>query len=243
MKKIVTFLFLFSITFAFGQTLQVFYDNAPVNNGDTVYLNVTEPRSNSTFHFDIKNNSGDTVWAQIKKEDISMAQEALHTFCFGECYTGDQSDIMPIAAGQLLSHTNDSPYYFYTNYNPYNSSEISVVRFHIVNSRDEADEICYTAIYSLAQGVNQGKPDILSFTAYPNPAESHVTIKYNLKNSSSQGMNIVIKNIMGQIIYTGQVNGKSDQISIDVNALPAGLYLYSLESNGAILLTKKLYIR
>lgn len=243
MKKIFTLLLLFSVTLAFGQSLQVSYEGRTINSGDTVSMAVDNPRGDNFYHFDIRNTTEDTIWIQIKKEDVSVVEGTTNTFCFGECYEGNTSDIMPAAGGQTLSHSNGSPHYFYSNYAPNEHIGVTVVKYRIINSGDESDEVCFTAIYSHGVKICNAKAEVLSFNAYPNPAESQVLIKYNLKSSASNEVNLVLKNIMGQTIYRGRVGEKSDSITIDISTFPAGLYLYSLESNGAILLTKKLYIK
>lgn len=243
MKKIFTLLLLFSVTLAFGQSLQVSYEGRVINSGDTVHMAVNNPRGDNYYYFDIKNTAGDTVWIQIKKEEVSVVEGSLNTFCFGECYEGDVSDIMPAAAGETLSHSNGSSHYFYSNYAPNEHIGVTVVRYRVINSSNESDEVCFTATYSHGVKICNAKAEVLSFNAYPNPAESQVSIKYNLKSSSSDEVNLVLKNIMGQTIYRSQVGKKSDNVTIDISSFPAGLYLYSLESNGAILLTKKLYIK
>ncbi|MDL2312778.1 T9SS type A sorting domain-containing protein [Bacteroidales bacterium OttesenSCG-928-B11] len=246
MKKIFTLLFLLPFTLAFGQTLNVFYNGVAVNSGDTLLLVVNEPNNDNNFHFDIKNTAEDTIWVQIKKERISLASEEVsESFCFGRCLPDNmnESDILPAAGNQLLSHNNESPHYFYTVYIPYGHQGTSVVKYKVINSRDVSDELCFTALYTYDVGIYNAKAEVVSFNAYPNPAEAQVTIKYNLKNNPNTSMKLVIKNIMGQVVCMKPVTGKANNVSVDVSNLPAGLYLYSLEANGAILMTKKLYVK
>jgi hypothetical protein len=234
---------LFSATFAFGQTLKVHYNGTQLNNGDTVYLAVANSGSDNNFHFDIQNTSEDTVWLQFKKEEISLLDGSVNSFCLGEsCYSGDESDIVSIAGGQTLSHDNGAPYYFYASYTPFGNGT-SVIKYRVINTRNFSDQTTFTAIYTFGTGISQTKTEVTSFNAYPNPAETQVTIKYNLKGNSVGQMNLIIKNIMGQTILTKPVSGKSNAIAVDVSNLPAGLYLYSLEADCAILITKKLYVK
>ncbi|MDR2979659.1 MAG: T9SS type A sorting domain-containing protein [Bacteroidales bacterium] len=242
MKKIFTLLFLFSVTFAFGQTLKIYYNGTQLNNGDTVYLAAISPGSDNIYDFDIQNTSEDTVRLRFKKEEVRLLDGSVNSFCFYECLSGNETNVYPIAGGQTLSRNNGSPYYFYTMYTP-NGNGTSIIKYSAINTQSFSDQTTFTAIYTSGTGISQTKTEVTSFNAYPNPAETQVTIKYNMKGNSVGQMNLIIKNIMGQTILTKPVSGKSNAITVDVSGLPAGLYLYSLEADCAILLTKKLYVK
>lgn len=240
MKKIFTLFFLSLLTLAgFGQSLKILYNGREYRNGDSIYLSASDRR----FDMDIVNGSNDSIWMQVKKTEISILEGTSNNFCIGECYTGNTSDILPIAGGDTLSRNNGSEYYFYIQYDSEGKSGTSVIRYNFINTRDVSDSVSLLAFISSTNNIEQPKPAVSFLNAYPNPATSKVTIQYNLNGQHYTDMKMVIKNIMGATITTLPLSQNADKISVDVSSIPNGLYLYSIESKGKVLLTKKLVIK
>jgi hypothetical protein len=67
------------------------------------------------------------------------------------------------------------------------------------------------------------------FKSFPNPFSSVVTVECPLQ--SSEGM-LRICNTMGNVIFTGKLNGA--KTSFDLSHLPQGAYIYSIETNSRL---------
>ena len=71
-----------------------------------------------------------------------------------------------------------------------------------------------------------------SITLFPNPFETTITVQ---KNTSANNFSIVIKNLIGEEVFShSYVNttDKETQFSFDLSFLGAGLYLCQLEFEG-----------
>lgn len=76
----------------------------------------------------------------------------------------------------------------------------------------------------------------------PNPVKNSTSIAYTLPAKFTRAI-IVISDVSGKEIKTINVNGTGKgKISLDVSALPAGNYQYSLYSDGQMTDTKKLIV-
>lgn len=95
----------------------------------------------------------------------------------------------------------------------------------------QGDEDC-DAVYSSIHEVDETETD--GFTVYPNPTDGTVTVKMQCNASLQRPVEFRITNLMGQTVMTGVITGQT----INVSALPKGMYFFSVESH-----TVKLIIR
>ena len=109
----------------------------------------------------------------------------------------------------LLNGNPDSPYAKGINDNgPYSLTAMP------------RDSMVYVFEYSTLSGIAPARQSEL-FSFYPNPATNVLHI-----NCSSNGI-LTIRNITGEIIYTGQINGFKN---IDLNTYPKGMYFVSVNT-------------
>ena len=84
--------------------------------------------------------------------------------------------------------------------------------------------------------------DFQLYQNYPNPFNPKTTIRFSLLNDSK--INISIKNILGQIIFTPvneMVSQGVHEVKIDMNQFPSGTYYYTI-SNRSESLTKTMML-
>lgn len=67
-----------------------------------------------------------------------------------------------------------------------------------------------------------------SFTLYPNPAVNHVTL--SLDNTYGDGHTVTVYSMLGSALRSEAVRG--DRHQIDLSALPSGIYMVELRSEG-----------
>lgn len=63
-----------------------------------------------------------------------------------------------------------------------------------------------------------------NMNAYPNPANSIITLPYSLKTNTSSEMHIY--DIQGRLVKTINVGPHFNEIRVDVTTLPSGIYIY-----------------
>ncbi len=76
-------------------------------------------------------------------------------------------------------------------------------------------------------------------TIYPNPAHDVAIVNYNLKGEKG---NLVIYNVFGAKIADYILNPSGDQMEFSTGPLPAGVYLYSIISEGKFILQDKISV-
>jgi len=85
------------------------------------------------------------------------------------------------------------------------------------------------------KSIQTSKSNYLS-NVFPNPASDVVNITYSLPSETSKAR-IVLYTISGQMVdsYGGQANETHNTIQLNVNNLPSGLYIASLEVEGRVI--------
>jgi hypothetical protein len=85
------------------------------------------------------------------------------------------------------------------------------------------------------KSIQTSKSNYLS-KVFPNPASDVVNITYSLPSETSKAR-IVLYTISGQMVdsYGGQANETHNTIQLNVNNLPSGLYIASLEVEGRVI--------
>jgi hypothetical protein len=98
--------------------------------------------------------------------------------------------------------------------------------------------LTWTGIVSTASV--ESKTQIISFTAFPNPAKDVIKITYNFSNTDEQ-TEIILYNALGEQVSVKTLTSNSGTVKFDDN-LPNGMYFYSINSGGEILATKKIVL-
>ena len=234
MKRIFTLLLVMFTVTANAQSIKLFYENAPMNDGDTVFVPVDPHQDEAVVYLAYQNQTSSPVEFRVKKEVLYMGDEADLLFCVGECYTGNLSAPMTLAANEMMPE--DGSLAFHASYS--GSTDPALVRFTFFLTDNEADKVTCYVCFGSGSGI---RPAELAKTlrAYPNPAQSIVNIDYMAPNSSSF---LVIKNLTGREVYRTEVSfaGKKQ---VDISKFNAGVYFYGVESDGKMLCTKKLLVR
>lgn len=77
-----------------------------------------------------------------------------------------------------------------------------------------------------------GKGQETSSSFYPNPMNSAATLSYTLPDGVQQG-NIQVYNSQGVLVRSYPVSNNSGFVSVERGALPAGNYIYQVQTTGA----------
>jgi len=105
----------------------------------------------------------------------------------------------------------------------------------------------YNLPCSLTPGLNLDKTinnDINESTlvVYPNPSFYHTTIKFSLPNGVNYG-NIILKDLLGKEIKRYKIDNTFSELLIEQDQIPAGIYIYSLETNNSVIDSKKIILK
>lgn len=242
MKKIFTLVFLCTTLFSFSQGIVVRFTNEVVGNNDTVRYVPRFPNADDFIFFDLENTTSQELGIMVTRNVISLAPNALTTFCIGGvCLTGDQS-LFPeiLAAGASMTHAELGDQAFHITFNPNNNTGISLLKFTLY---DETTTSISTSFYLELDNTVSVKEQTSGTTlsAYPNPASDNVTIEHFIPSISS-GAQLVIRNIAGVVVHTSSI-GQSNKTILSLETFNSGIYFYSIEVNNKSILTKKLIVK
>ena len=101
--------------------------------------------------------------------------------------------------------------------------------------------------YNLVRGciisVDENDFSNAELASYPNPFSNSTTITYELPTHSiAAQIEIVVTDVLGEIVRTMEVTGKSNSVTLEKNNLKSGMYFCSLVINGKTVRTNKLAV-
>jgi len=242
MKKIYLLSILFvAFSFLNAQNITLSDSHGSYDNDDTVTFSTDANTSilSGTNMF-VSNNSASFMNVKVKKKHLYITPGSYNSFCWGQCYDTlvyvSPSPIL-ISAG-ATNNTDFTPEY-YPNGNV-GTSFISYTFYNVSNVNDSAT-IVYKFIAEPVSVKNITK-NISKLTAFPNPAKNETVIEYSIENNSNN-LELIIKNMLGSIVYSTNLNNNNGKISINTLELNDGIYFYSILSNRITKQTKKLIVK
>lgn len=234
MKKIFTLLVMMSVLIANAQTIKILYNGNELNDADTVFVPLDGHGDDTEAFFGYQNMTNNAVEFQIRKEVISMNEEADMMFCIGDCYTGVLSQPQTLAAGQIVSESD--PLAFHAIYS--GSDQPALVKYTFFLTNNENDKISFYIAFGSGSSIRPSDM-VKILNAYPNPATRVVNIDYAAPSSDAH---LVIKNLTGREVYRTPVS-QTGKKQVDISGFNAGVYLYGVEADGKMICTKKLLVK
>ncbi|MCQ2284872.1 MAG: T9SS type A sorting domain-containing protein [Bacteroidales bacterium] len=237
MKKLFTLIFVIAAVAASAQSLSLKFNGEPVHINDT--LDIPAPSSTTVnSYIEYANTSSNGVFFKVKKEELSVSDDAQTTFCIGgSCYAGNLSQELYIDENAVVT-IDDETNVFHATFCA-GTSGTNLVKYTFYNTENEGDAVSFVFRYNVTTGVaDVAAANVLR--AYPNPAVSNVTFEYNASNLANA--NLVIRNLTGAVVYKAAVQGKG-KIQMSDLKLKAGVYFYGLESDGKVIVSKKLLVK
>ena len=244
MKKILTIMLIFVVFAGYGQSLRLMVDGVSWNNNDTVTLVVRNVNSENDFYIDVANLTDSVIDLMVKKTELYVVAGTANVFCFAnQCYGGNQSaDPVYIQPGDTISHAQDPAAAFHIIYSPDNNLGTTIIKYTFFDQIDTTVSTSLIMKFVSQVGTNNYAA-AYSLSAYPNPATSSVTVKYDINMPHFSSADLVVKNLMGATLYSTPLAHTSDKVLIDLSDFSPGIYFYSIHQGGKTLLTKKLIVK
>ncbi|MFP4557499.1 MAG: T9SS type A sorting domain-containing protein [Bacteroidales bacterium] len=240
MNKIYTFIFLQFIGFcAFSQSLELTYNDEVVSDSEVDY---TGSLSNDIkLIFNITNNSESSIGIKVKRRIIEDIEGTFHTFCLSECYpptVSESTNTFIIEAGQTTGADD-----FYIEFSPQGNEGNSVVQYEISNVDDKDDVVSVTVNFNITLTGITSTSNTITLDAYPNPAIGEtININYDFI-SAPNNAKLIVHNILGVEMEVLNLQQSSGRVILDINSLPKGVYLYSIENIGKRITTKRFIVK
>ena len=241
MKKILllTAIAYFSTLGLYAQSLQLSNNYGIVNNGDTIVMVSTDVDHIFAVYIDVENTGNNLIYVKAKKTEISIVPGSENYFCWGSCY--DPSVYVSIDSVSMShSDVNKS---FSGDYDSQKATGTSIIMYTFFDPANPNDSVAFIVKYITGSGVgisdSQPKVDISSI--FPNPARNMVSVNFDLNGATNAQLEI--RNILGSVVKTLDINKASGRISIDVSDLTNGVYFYSFIVNSEVIKSTKLIIQ
>lgn len=239
MKKIFILAYLLGVIsyVGYSQSLSLSDDSGPVANNTTVTVVGLPTDDEIIVEMYVTNNTTDSIPVICKKVELYMVPGSASLFCWGLCFgpgVFESPDPIYIHAGE----TNQTD--FSGHYLPQTYPGLSTIRYVFFDERNPLDSVCFNVNFQAYPLGIQDPVSLSAIYAYPNPANSKVTIEY-----SARGFNegsLVIRNLVGETVKEVAVSGASGTATFQLDGLVPGIYFYSLVVDGKTLATKKLIV-
>lgn len=236
-KVIIPFIFLscFSLL-SNAQSLTLSYDDQDVSNTE---ITVDGEYSSEVIKVGVYiTNSGDAdINIRLKKQEIDLVSGTINSFCIGSCYmpeTYESSNDFYLTAGETTGRDE-----VYFEFFPEGNSGESTIYYEFWDNDNPDDKVSVTVNYSIVATSVQTRFNEITLNAYPNPVSgSTVSINYDFV-STPNNAKLLVHNILGVEMKTRNLQQSAGRLTLDIDDLPKGIYLYSLENNGRKISTKR----
>lgn len=258
MKKIFTTVFAIALaSFGFSQSLHIYESGVDVTGGnlyDTAkgYDFNAESYDLKLYDLEIVNTTSSDVNYKVNRTILSgsLPTGSLLYFCTGiQCYSPNSSiNWTPGGAPGMIAANSTLPngpgtYGVSAHYDDSLATQDVTVLYRVYNTAVAGDTAFVTIHYlGIATGIEEEK--LASGTissAYPNPAGSVASIKYDM-NQYAQKAKLTVYDMLGKKMKEMELNEKQGIIKLDVSEFNPGVYFYAFVINDKAVATKKLIV-
>ncbi|MEI8203963.1 MAG: T9SS type A sorting domain-containing protein [Bacteroidota bacterium] len=223
-----------------SQNITLSYSGGAIANGGSITVHdlATTPVISANVY--ITNTTTDTLQLKCRKFVIDTVTGTTNSFCFGLCF-GSTTYVSPAPVAFAGGVTDMSS--FVGDYSPNGISGTTTIRYLIFNVNNLNDTASFIInYYAEPTSVNEYAANLISVNAYPNPANSYVSINYDIFKDVSNAK-LIIRNILGKTMKEIPLNSISGRLNVNTEDLDEGIYFYSVAINNDIQNSKKLIIR
>lgn len=185
----------------------------------------------------IKNKSANATSVYLERSIKSLTVGQLSYFCFGiTCYPPNVN-VSPENIS-LSGGAEDSSVKTYLD--PRGVEGTSVVNYCFYNV-DKTDSACLLLTYgAMATGIVNNS-HLKFIKVFPNPATETLKLAFNTEKNYNSS-EIQIADLSGRVVYTENVDTKDGLIAINIDALPAGVYICNLVADGVTIARDKVVV-
>lgn len=230
---------------AFSQSISLIHNSTVLQQGATIIQPGSHDSSELITFLKVQNTTASRIDVYCKKSELSVMDSTETTMCWaGGCYPNwvtVSPEPQTLQAGEI--NTDFSGHYVWMgNTLGFRSGE-TVIRWVFYNASNINDSASVTVYYT-SYGTGLGETGLAKANltnAFPNPANSKVTIGYSV-SAEDQG-NIVIRDVLGSVKFIQPLESGAGKVTISVAGLTDGIYFYSLEVEGKSVQTRKLMVK
>lgn len=234
MKKLLSFVIMLGLAYSMNAQFTIVYNDVDMTDGDTI--TVRAEGEDLEFMPQFRNNSENTETVVVSLDPVSSTNIAVMNVCAGiHCYSRNYTDPFDIDAGALYTQ-------FHSEMMVPSPTDKGLFRLKIYRSSDNS---VHTDLYVMFLGSeatvgidNVSAP--VEMVAYPNPATQSVNVRYSMNESKGS---LVLYNMQGAKVREQALTATEGIITIQLDGLAAGIYMYGIEGDGIQGGMKKLVVR
>ncbi|MEI8046442.1 MAG: T9SS type A sorting domain-containing protein [Bacteroidota bacterium] len=228
-------------------TLELYDIQGNKINNATIKVTGTNPTVDALVgHIWIKNTTNTRMPNVFVRRTINhQVDSTANAFCFGiNCYSPmtDES----VYADTLPAGVRDTSFYADYYPDPFGTgghgglTSITYEFFDAITFGHRVSAKATIEFHISGAGINEDK--MVFKGPYPNPASLRANLDYNLPTSSNNAQ-LIIRNTLGVVVETVNLEGRSGKNTIDVSGYASGIYFYSISVDGKVVQTKKLIVK
>ncbi len=231
-----------TVLYALADVLDILDEEGNIINNSTLVVSSND--TSMAAYFDakvlVRNNTSTDLFMYARRIQNAVVPGTTNTFCYGVCYPPfiDTSFVVvTIPAGGTDNN-------FVADYTPAGNAGATSLTYEFYDNYTlgEPTTASFTVIFNLS-GVGMPENKGLSFSEpTPNPASSFTVFNFDLP-ASVRSAYMSIRSISGSEVEQIMLDRESGKAIVHTADLPAGLYLYSLVTDGKVNFTKKLLVR
>jgi hypothetical protein len=202
--------------------------NGPLTHDTTIQIIDSPDAAEIKAYLFVTNLADEARHLLVRKEEIEIVEGTQNAFCFVDrCFppsTFLSPFYMVLEPGQTTTAEE-----FYGDYYPDGLEGDSYIRYVFFAEDEPGDEFSVTIKYSVTGvGIHEKLAASSSVSpAFPNPANEVFRLSLDLDHRVEQPL-LVVRNLLGQIILTQAINTLNGTVSVPVDGLKEGFYLYTI---------------
>src|SRR6218665_2157133 len=252
MKRIFTTVIAFTFAVAgFSQSIHIYEGGSDVTNGT---INVTiEASAQYLNDLEIHNTTSSPIDYQVNRTIVGspIDADAMLYFCTGtQCYSPQSATTWtPVPPPSTIGSNAQLPngpgtYGIAAHYDVGAVCNDFSVTYRVYNTAAGTTDTAYVTIVYTCEALSAGVEESATgnmYSAYPNPASSGASIKYDMNEYASKGK-IVIYDMLGKVAKEIVLSDKQGIVRVDVSEFNPGIYFYAFMVNDKAVSTKKLIV-
>ncbi len=193
---------------------------------------VNDPWLDAESHVHVTNNSSTLKQVKVERIINVLASGQVEFFCFGSGVTG-----LCYPPGTPNSNGNDTilgsttDHSFKGTIRPLGNYGYSSIHYRFSDTNNPGDSVGVDLAWNYTTSINENQQVFGISKPLNNPADAFTVFSYNLQNSD-QSDKLVVFNMLGSVIKSVDVPGKSGTLVVSTTDLTAGIYMVSYFSNG-----------
>ena len=233
MKKTLFFLSIMAIVGMANAQMNVVYNGTNIINNDTVIVNVTSPDDALTFAV-VFQNTDTSDFVGYVTADSNDANIYVTGLCAETCVAARESSTFTIFGNSTYSD-------FHANINVAAGLAMgysTIVKFSLVSGVTPVVEFWANFVVNNTESLQTARNT--SLCIYPNPVTDFMTLSVQNANLSANAQ-VQVVNALGAVVR--EMPMTKDNIRINLNDMPAGVYVCRVVDGQSYVTTKKFVVK